>query len=294
MKSAIFSLLVGLLPLHAAELQPSRIPASARWSFHADLDAMRASGSGKTLFALLEAEHGKKLRAFKRMFALHPLEDLRDITLFGDGKPDHAVALIHGRFDPAHLVDVVGAADDYRTSTHAGITLHHWQDKGVEQHAAFANPDLLVFSRQEPLLREALVAIAARTPVAGESFHARHGGRPLIAASARLAEIELPGDGARLVRLARTLQLAAQEHEGRFMIRMAVETADEKDADRLRRMIDGMVAFAQAGDAALEELEFDARPDPGSKQPGFTGTISLPLEDWIPLLQKASAPKEKP
>ena len=57
---------------------------------------MRGSQTGKTVFARIEADHGAKLRAFKRMFSLHPLADLQGVTLYGDGKPKQAVALING------------------------------------------------------------------------------------------------------------------------------------------------------------------------------------------------------
>lgn len=295
MKSVLLlPLLIFLAPLRAAELDPARIPASAKWQLHADLDAMRGSGTGKTLFALLEAEHGKQLRAFKRMFSLHPLNDLRDITLYGDGQADHAVALIHGTFNRAHIEDVVGAAEGHETRSHGGITVHRWKDKGVDQHAAFARPDLMVFSRQPDLLQEALDVLAAKAPAAADPFFQADGGRPLLSAGARLGEIDLPGDQARLVRMAKTLRLAAHEHEGRFVLRMNVETADATDADRLRRMVDGVIAFAQAGDAKLDGLDLQARLETDPGRPAMSGRISLPVADWITLMSKAAAEKQSP
>ena len=293
MRSALFLLLTLFTPLRAAELVPSQIPASARWQVHADLDAMRGSGTGKTLFALLEAEHGKQLRAFKRMFSLHLLNDLRGVTLYGDGKADHAVALIHGTFDHAHIGDVIGAADGHETGTHAGFTTHHWNDKGVAQHAAFANNNLLVFSRQAALRRDALDAIKANSPAATDPFFEADGGRPLIAASARLSEIEIPDDGARLVRMAKTLHLAAHEHEGRFILRMGAETADATDADRLRRMIDALIAFAQAADPKLDGLDLQAELAGDPARPAMSGKLSLPVAEWITLLGKAAAEQSR-
>jgi len=292
MKLTLLCLLTLVAPLFAAEIVPSHIPLSAKWQLHADLDAMRASKTGKSIFARLEADHGAKLRAFKRMFSLHPLDDLRGITLFGDGKADHAVALIHGTFNREHIEDVIAAAEGYQSGTHAGFELQHWQDKGVAQHAAFAGENLLVFSRQKALLQEALDVLQARPPAARDPFLDAEGGRPLIAASARLSEIDLPGDEARLVRMARTLRLAAHEHGGRFILRMAVETADPTDADRLRRMLDGVIAFAQATDAKLDGLDLraDLAGEPG--QPALAGAISLPAPEWITLMAKAAAEKQ--
>jgi hypothetical protein len=289
MKSLVFALVALAAPLHAAELVPSQVPVAARWHLHADLDAMRASTTGKAVFARIEADHGARLRAFKRMFSVHPLHDLRGITLFGDGRPDHAVALIEGRFNRAHLEDVVKAADGYEAGTHAGLTVHHWIDQGVPQHAAFAREDLLVFSRQRDSLLQALDTLKAQVPAEREAFFASHGGKPLIAARVRLSEIEVPGDAARLVRMAKTLHLAANEDGGRFTVRMAVETADATDADRLRRMLDGVIALVEAGEPSLEGFDLRSEVRADEARPGMTGSLSLPVLQWLILLEKAAS-----
>ena len=67
MKKTAILLLALAASLPAAELVPARIPASAKWFLHADLDAMRESETGKAVFAQIEAEHGAKLTALKRI-----------------------------------------------------------------------------------------------------------------------------------------------------------------------------------------------------------------------------------
>jgi hypothetical protein len=289
-----FLFLFGLAaPLVAGEIVPSQIPASAKWLLHADLDAMRGSETGKKIFTRVEDEHGAKLRAFKRMFSIHPLTDLHGITLYGDGKPQHAVVLIDGTFDRAHMEDVVKAADEYQESSHAGFTVHNWDDKGKDQHAAFASDRLLVFSHQEDLLKDALDVLKANAPASADSFFTAEGGKPLLAARAKLSEIDMPADAARLVRMAKTLRLAANENGGRFLLRAGAETADAKDAERLRRMLDGVVAFAQAGDAKLDGLDlrtdFSSTPTP----PSLSAALSLPVGEWITLMEKAAAEDAK-
>jgi hypothetical protein len=289
MKSFFLCLLSLLAPLHAGGIVPSQVPDTAKWQLHADLDAMRGSATGKSIFARIEAVHGAKLRAFKRMFSVHPLNDLRGITLYGDGKPDHAVALIDGTFDRAHIEDVLGAADRYETSVYADITVHHWKDKEVWQHAAFATEGLLVFSRQRELLHQALAVLKANAPVEPDPFFTAHGGSPLMVASARLSEIDLPGDEARLVRMAKTLHIAVHEHGGRFTVRIGAGTADATDAENLRRMLDGVIVFVQASDARFDGLDLrtDLKVDPGA--PDLKATLSLPLGEWVTLMEKAAA-----
>jgi len=288
MKTTILLLLGLAAPIFAGEMVPAQIPASAKWMLHADLDAMRGSETGKKIFTRIEDEHGAKLRAFKRMFSIHPLTDLHGVTLYGDGKPEHAVVLIDGTFDRAHMEDVVKAADDYKESSHAGFTVHNWDDKGKDQHAAFASDRLLVFSHQAGLLKDALDVLKANAPASADPFFTAEGGKPLLAASAKLSEIDMPADAARLVRMAKTLRLAANENGGRFLLRAGADTADAKDAERLRRMLDGVVAFAQAGDAKLDGLDLRADFSSTATPPTLSAALSLPVAEWITLMEKAA------
>ncbi|MEJ6567316.1 MAG: hypothetical protein QNL80_00500 [Akkermansiaceae bacterium] len=41
------------------------------------------------------------------------MEDLHDVTLFGNGKPDHAAVLIKGKMDRGHLEKNITQSNDY-------------------------------------------------------------------------------------------------------------------------------------------------------------------------------------
>ena len=293
MKNSILCLLALASPLLAGVLVPSRIPSSAKWMLHLDLDAMRSSETGKAVFSRIEADHGAKLLAMKRMFSLHLLNDLHDVTLYGDGKPEHAVALISGNFDRAHLEDVIKASDHYATTTHSGTMIHSWKDKKKHQHAAFAADGLFVFSAQDDLLRQALDVLKANAPVPADPFFNADGGKPLISASARLSEIEMPAETARTLKLASVLRLAANENAGRFSICAAADCTDATTANRLRRMLDGVIAFAEAGNPDLTRLDFRYELTPTVDQPGLSATLSLPVPEWLSLMKDAAAKNRK-
>lgn len=274
--------------IQAAELAPNRIPASANWVLHVDLDAMRASSTGKAVIGQIETDHGPGLRAIKRMFSVHLINDLRGVTLYGDGRRDHAVVWFDGRFDQEHLVDVLRAAEDYKTSSHGGVTIHSWKDKGHVQHAAFAANDLLAFSRQEDLLREALDVM--KTPASGSAnpIIPEPSPRTLIVAGANLAEIEMPDDSAKVLRQMGLVRLHAAEDGGRFMIRMDAGVADASAANRLRRVLDGMAALAEIGNADLVAGGMQA--DIGvTDWPGVRAQLSMPVDPWLRLLEKEAA-----
>ena len=96
----------------AAPFKPGRLPANTNWFLHLDFDGLRATDAGKELVARLEEKKGAQFRAIKRMFSLNPLTDLGGVTIAGPGKKDVAVVLIEGRFDRAHIEDIIAAAKD--------------------------------------------------------------------------------------------------------------------------------------------------------------------------------------
>lgn len=275
--------LLSAATLVAGEISPNQIPANTKWLAHIDIEGMRSSETGKVIFARIEADHGAKLRAIKRMFSLHPLKDLRDVTLFGDGQKDHAVLLLDGTFDRDHIDDIVKAADDYKESDYNGVTVRSWKDKGVGQYAAFATPELIVFSRQEDLLRQELDVLKANTVTDNPVLPAA-GSKPLIALGATLADIELPKDAARMLKTASSLKLSAQESDGRFSLKLAADAADAKHAARLRRMLDGVVALAEAGNPDLSTPGFQC--DIGSSDKTVSASVSMPVLEWLLFLKK--------
>lgn len=289
MKPIILSIITLATSLQAAELNPSRIPASAKWFLHADVDAMRDSMTGKAVFWRIEKEHGAQLQAFKRMFSIHLINDLNDVSLFGDGLPEQSVALIHGTFNRGHITDVLKAAENYSESDHDGVTVMSWSDKGKTQNAAFAEDGLVVFSHQPDSLREELDLLKSPKTVEANPFFTAAGGRPLVSASARLSEIKLPDDASAITRMVRTLNVAANESDGRFKIRMSAESADGKQANRLHRILDGVVALSEVVNKDLNELDLQSEINATQNPAGVSADLSLPVPEWLGLLEKAAA-----
>jgi len=105
MKNFILCLIPLAASLHAGEKVPSQIPRIRQWMLHADFDAMRGCETGKAVFQRIEADQGAQRRTFQRMFSLHLINDVHDVTLFGDGKPEHAVLLISRLLVAASVIE---------------------------------------------------------------------------------------------------------------------------------------------------------------------------------------------
>lgn len=280
----LFLAITLLTPLRAAELNPAQISPQANWWFHADLDGARASLVGKRMVTEIQSRMGPKLTALKRMFSVNPLTDLSSITLYGDGRQDHAVALIHGQFDRAHLEDLVKAADQYDATDHAGLVIHQWLDKGKTQFASFAADDLLAFSHDPILLRQAIDVLSSGIGMAADEFVTASPSRPIIAAAVDMTEIEMDQETSRLVREARGMKFTLAETGDRMAARMRIDVQEPKQGERLRQVVTGIVALGQLGDETINALDllFDARSSDRGRT--ITTTMSLPSMEMLQLM----------
>ena len=189
----------------AAQTGPN--PAAAKWFLHIDFDGLRETATGKDLFAQVEEQHGRQFRAIKRMFsptAHRPGRRHPD----GSGGKDMAVALIDGRFDRAHIEDIIGAADDYDTHRHGDFTVDEWTDdkKGKPQFGAFVSDNLIAFSEQEGLLHDALDVLGGKKDSLPADPYCKKNGA-FAAGWARLADIEMDDEESQLLRKGEELRM---------------------------------------------------------------------------------------
>ena len=90
------------------------------------------------------------------------------------------------------------------------------------------------------------------------------------------------------MKLASVLKISANENAGRVSIRAAAESTDATTANRLRRMIDGVIAFAEAGNPDLTRLDFRYELLPTEDKPGLAANFSLPVPEWLFLMKEAA------
>jgi hypothetical protein len=275
------------MPLFAAPLDVSRVPADSKWLLHLDLEAVRETAIGGELTNEIESRFGAKVRAMKRMFSVDVLKDLRGLTMFGNGRKDEAVVLIDGAMDRAHLEDVIAAADGYRLLDHGAFRVHVWTDNGQTQHAAFFNEGLLVFSEREGLLRSALDTLKGGASLPADGFFTAAPGKPMAVGFAKLRDIEMDGDEAQLLRRANTLKLALCEMDGRISGRMAVVADDAVMGQRIRRVLDGALAFAEMDENLAGKLELKTRVGPLDDGEGAAVEADLPVKEVVGLLENA-------
>lgn len=118
-------------PAFAAPLQKSEVSPTANWVAHVDLEAFRSSGIGKLVLAELKNQGlEQKLQDFSNIFSFNPLQDIRDVTLYGKGQDrSNAVAVVEGQFDTQKLLSLLRLNPQYQEIPYKGSTLYRWQQE---------------------------------------------------------------------------------------------------------------------------------------------------------------------
>ncbi len=142
MTALLAALCLTAVPVLAAPLQKNEVSPTANWVAHVDLEAFRSSGIGKLVLAELQNQGiEQKLQSFAAIFSFHPLQDIRDVTLYGKGRDrSNAVALVDGRFDSQKLLALVRLNPQYQEIPYKGTTLHRWPQEEKKNGQSAGGP----------------------------------------------------------------------------------------------------------------------------------------------------------
>ena len=240
--------------LPAAPLDVARVPATAQWLAHADMDAARESTVMKRAWerAMKMHPHAEgMMRMVAGMMGMDPVKDLRDVTAYGvDTDKRNGVMIVHGTVNRAFLEKTVEKVPDHKTMEHRGHTLHAWTQKGGKGHkghpmvAAFQRDDVMVFARTADRVTAALdvldgeaEAVKAGGPLAGRV-------RPGSILVARAASVD-PETKCPVLRQGRSYRVALGEHEGSSFYRAKLDMKSKEAADQAEDVVEGLAALAR-------------------------------------------------
>jgi hypothetical protein len=153
-----FVLVLGLLGApenKAMSPQVSAVPPDVQWALHIDIQRLTSS----TMFKGLLEENGPakmkgKADQFLGKLKIDPMKDLKGITIFGRGQKDEdAVVALKGKFDKAHLLDLIKAEPDHEEIPYGKSTIYSWDS---DEFGAFAADDLILLSESEAAIKAAL------------------------------------------------------------------------------------------------------------------------------------------
>ncbi|MDB6079041.1 MAG: hypothetical protein JWO82_2788, partial [Akkermansiaceae bacterium] len=74
--------------------------------------------------------------------------------------------------------------------------------------------------------------------------------------------------------------------------KLAADTKDAEDAQKLQKMVDGMLAFAEVNNSKLEGLNLDSSVTLETNPAGLAVTAGLPVAELLGLLEQAVGPQK--
>lgn len=248
--------LLSMAPVFAGPLNKQQVSATANWLAHLDYEQVTKSQIGQ----LVRQEMAKfgieeKLEDFATIFSFHPIDDVRNITVYGNGPdPEEAVVMIEANFDQEKLLALVRLNKHYEEIEYGDITLHRWlhehgkSGKSQMMYGCLHNGDIVVMSAGIDAVTQAVnvlkgTASNAATGVFDQAeLNAK--GAFLQAAANDVAQMAQEQGKHAGFGQTDTIGLAIGENEGAFYIDFALSAKSDQAASSITKILEGIGALA--------------------------------------------------
>jgi len=262
--AVITAMLAG--PLAAAPLNKARVSSLANWILHVDVEQLGASRIGQLAREeIRNSDIEAKLQEFAAVFSFHPLDDIRNVTLYGRGKnPSQAVAMFQGEYNQETLAALVGMNPFYEVYEHGGHTVHSWIDENKQkegqeqrQYGAFYGQDTVLLSMGRPTLEHVLDVLDRKAQAMTyhpdlEDFQAEHEGTFLLLAADDVDQTAAGLDESGIAQQTRRFALAMGEEDAMTYVDVTLEALNFEAATKLSQILMGLKAFVSLSLAEKE------------------------------------------
>ena len=261
MRKLMMVLMVGVLlaavPVLGGPLVKSRVSGSANWVAHVDIERFNNTQIGRLVREELKNQGvEEKLTNFANIFAFHPLDDVRNVTIYGSGQDrQKAVVLIEGKFNKERLLALLCLNPSYKEIEYGEIVVHSWVDKKKDdpdtsetKYGCFYNDELVVIGAGLEAVKHAIDVLngSAENAASGVFSQAAldaEGAFFLVAANS-VSEMVGQEPEAAVLRQTDELGLAIGEIEGNFYVDLELKTKLEEAAQAISKITEGIIALA--------------------------------------------------
>jgi len=256
----IVSVLLAAVPAPGGPLVKSRVSGSANWVAHVDIEQFNNTQIGRLIREELRNQGVEEdLTNFANIFSFHPLDDVRNVTAYGQGQnPEKAVVLIEGKFDKEQLLTVLRFNPSYEEAKYGDIVIHSWVDEKKQDlndsnvgrmYGCFYNDELIVMGAGLEAVKQTIDVLngSARNAASGVFSQAALNtkGAFFTAAANNIGEIVGEDPEAAVLREGDLLGLAIGETESKFYIDLSLTTKSEEAAQNVSTFLEGILAFAK-------------------------------------------------
>jgi hypothetical protein len=286
MKSIAFALMVATAAGvgFAGQIAPADVAPGARWVVHVDVEALVASQMGQYAIAQIQQQGlSDKLQGFIVKFGSDPTKDLAGVTLYGTGFDlASGVAIFKGKFDKPKLFDLLNQNEGHEQTAYGNYAIHRWvepphqmrhpggqyggfKDDGVRV-GAFRNEDTIVIGHSAGALTAALDVLDGKGAGTADVIPKVAPGTIFLAAGKDFQAAQRPTRQSWMLQGISGGVVQAGESSGTSFLNVALTARSAEDGDRIRQMLNGLLAFASA-------------------MAQGTGTPDRPAPPWAPLIQ---------
>lgn len=250
------SVLLAAVPALAGPLVIEQVSGGANWVVHANQQQFKKTQTGQLIRKeMVNLGIEENLSNFAMIFSFHPLDDVRDVTIYGTGKDrEKAVVLIDGFFDKERILTILRMNPQYKEITYGDIVLHEWFDENQKDpnqmmYGSFYKDDLIVMGAGLEAVKLAVdVLKGSAENAAGGIFNQaalNAKGAFFQAAGKRVGEMVEQDQDPQAAVLKETdqLGLAIGEIEGKFYIDLGLTAKSEEAAQAITNILDGIIAF---------------------------------------------------
>jgi hypothetical protein len=252
----VTSILVVESPVLAGPLVIEQVSGSATWVVHANQEQFKKTQTGQLIRKeMVNLGIEDNLSNFVMVFSFHPLDDVRDVTIYGTGKDsEKAVVLIDGFFDKERILSLLRMNPRYQEIKYGDIVLHQWIDENQKDpnklmYGCFYKDDLIVMSAGLDAVKQQVDVLKGKAKSAtNEVFnHAAlaANGAFFQAVGKRVGELIGEQEDPQAAALKQTDQLgiAVGENEGDFYIDLGLIAKSEEAAQAITQILEGIFAF---------------------------------------------------
>lgn len=252
-KLVILLLLCGLgLPAFGGPLAKEQVAASANWVVHLDLEQFNQSKLGQLIRAeATEKGLETKLLEFKRIFSFHPIDDVKNVTVYGQGEDKtKAVVLIQGSYDKETLLGLVKLNDTYQEHLEGDLVIHSWIDKnnrrGERAYGTFYDSDQVLLAGSVEAVKLGVGVLNGKEKNAKEvdsfSLPATKGPGAIMLAAAKDVSTMAKHKTALLLQQTDELTLVIGEANENFYIDADLKAKTAEAAVAVGQMAQGLIA----------------------------------------------------
>jgi len=257
-KIALFLSFVALCGLASASpLRRSIVSGRADWMAHLDLEKLNQTEIGKMIRAQLqETGATAKLEQLKAVLSFNPLDDIKGVTIYGQGKDQaKAVAIFEATFNKEMLLNVLRYNSTFTETAYGDHQIRSWIDdkhNGNEekrQYGCFHGDNRVVLGSNIETVKHSLDVLDGKADNArterqfGMMRREATENAFLVAAADGIGKLAEQSEKTVMLKNAEQASLIAGETEGNLFVELNLEAINEKTAQELMQLTQGIIAM---------------------------------------------------